>query len=162
MIAIAQPCREKGTRSEARNKEVARCLKMQPDYILFLDDDQTMPDEALELLIGLDTDIAVMDTPPHDSDLDNVTFNPDGSIAYCTIACSLIKRNVFEVLPSPWFLSTYNFISTGNSEGKLLFQRLDKSVDDNVGEDIYFIRTAVDAGLGVKIISFPKCKHFKL
>lgn len=162
MIAIAIPRKEFGTRAEARNKEVERCLRMNPDYILWLDSDQTMPDTSVEELIKLDADIAVIDTPPHDSEAVNITYNPDGTVAHCTMACSLIKREVFEKLPSPWFSSSFNFIKGEPKGGKYTYERLDKYSDDNQGEDIYFIRNAIEAGLTIKFVDGLRCNHYKL
>jgi len=162
MIAIAIPRKEFGTRAEARTKEVERCLAMNPDYILFLDSDQTMPDKSIELMKLLDVDIAVIDTPPHDTDLQNFTRNPDGTISHTTIACSLIRPSVFDRIEKPWFSSRYNFIQGQPLHGKYSYQKIDKYQDDNVGEDIYFVRKCVEAGVSIEVIPGLKCNHFKL
>lgn len=162
MIAIAMPCREKGTRAEARNKEIERCLKMNPTHILMIDDDQTIPNAGWTKLLGACTDIAVIDTPPKETDQQNVHYNPDGTIAYCTISCSMIKREVFEKLPRPWFDSKYDFQPSGTKNGKIIFHKLDKSTDNNVGEDIYFVRNAIEAGFDTNVVPDIKCKHFDL
>jgi hypothetical protein len=156
-IAIASPKRELGTRAEARTKEIERCLRMEPDRILMLDDDQTMPEEGLTRMCAIDADIVVIDTPPHDSDIPNVYYNDDGSIAWCTIACSLIRADVFSKIDKPWFASGYDFVRDGKR-----IVRLDKSKDNNVGEDIYFVRKCIDAGLTIEIVADIRCKHFKL
>lgn len=156
------PCREKGTRAEARNKEVERVLKMKPSHVLMVDDDQTLPNAAWTKLLGQCVDIAIVDTPPRDSDQENIHYNPDGTLAYCTMACSLIKREVFEKLPRPWFDSKYDFQPAGTLNGKIIFHKLDKSKDNNVGEDIYFIRNAIEAGFKISIVPNLKCEHYDL
>ncbi len=164
MIAFAAPAPEKGTRAEARNKEIKRCLKMHPDYIFMMDDDQTMPDEGLELMLSWTGkfDIVVIDTPPHDSTMENITTHPDGSIAWCTVACCLIRASVFEKLLHPWFDSRYDYVKEGVVGGRHIIKRLDKSTDNNVGEDVFFVRNALEAGLKIKFIGNIKCKHFKI
>jgi hypothetical protein len=162
MIAVCIPRKELGTRAEARNKEVERAIKMNATYILFLDSDQTMPNNALTQMIGECSDIAVVDTPPHNSNASNVKYNTDGTIAYCTIACSLIKTKVFKILPKPWFSSKFDFVVNGERDGKIVFDRLDKSFDNNRGEDIYMIRNAINAGFQVKVVKGTRCSHFNL
>jgi len=156
---------ELGTRAEARNKEIERCLKMNPTYIFMIDTDQTVPNRGWTKLIGVcasGADIAVIDTPPHDTDQENIHYNPDGTIAYCTVACSLVKSEVFKKLPKPWFDSSFDFQASGTNNGKIIFHQLDKSKDNNVGEDIYFVRKAIEAGLKIEIVKDLKCSHYKL
>ncbi len=163
MICVCVPRLELGTRAEARTKEADRALSMDADYILFMDTDQTMPDDALERMKALNVDIAVIDTPPHDSDMVNATFSLDGNIEYCTIACSLIRADVFRRMDKPWFSSAYDFVPTNISiMGRSHYKMLDKSKDNNVGEDIYFVRKAIEAGFSIDIITDERCNHYSL
>lgn len=161
-VAIAIPRKELGTRAEARNAEVIRCLRMNPKHILFLDTDQTMPHKGWTALLAESADIAVIDTPPHGSDTPNVMFNPDGTICYCTMACSLIRADVFKKLDPPWFSSAYNYQPRGVKDGKIILDKLEKYHDNNQGEDIYFIRNAIEAGLSIKVVRDMKCRHWEL
>jgi len=165
-VAFAMPQAIMGTRAEARNLEIKRCLKMNPKYIFMIDSDQTMPIEAWTALVSAlkvsDADVAVVDTPPHDSNVVNITYSPDGTIAFCSIACALFKASVFERLPYPWFSSMFNFQPNGTKDGKIVFSTLEKYQDDNQGEDIYFVRNALQADMKIEYITKMKCAHYRL
>jgi hypothetical protein len=156
------PRKELGTRAEAREKEIIRCLKMNPTYIFMMDSDQTMPNQSISGLIGACADIAVIDCSPHDSEASNIYYNPDGTIAHCTISCCLIRAEIFKKLEKPWFSSKYDFVKSGVKNGKIVYNRLDKSVDNNWGEDIYFVRKVIEAGFTIKAVDRLKCCHFKI
>ena len=175
-VAFAQPRIELGTRAEARNSEITRCLKMNPKYIFMIDTDQTMPVEGFTALISRmmahDADIAVIDTPPakldpatgttEGSDRQNIQYNPDGTIAYCSIACAMFRADIFHQLPQPWFDSSYDYQLVDSKGGKLVFDKLLKSNNNNVGEDIFFVRNALEAGLRFEYVTKVRCAHFKL
>jgi len=162
MIAIASPCREKGSRAEARTSEIIRCLKMNPTFILMMDDDQTMPIRGLSAMIGSGADISVIDAPSKGQDDSNVRYHPDGTLAYATISCCLIKAKLFEKLEKPWFSSGYDFREDGVKDGKIVWNIQEKHKDDNRGEDIYFIRKVIDKGFAVAVVKGQKCRHYEL
>lgn len=165
-VAFAQPRKALGSRAEARNAEIQRCLRMGADYIFMMDSDQTMPftgwTKLTQRLTVNEADIAVIDTPPHGSEQINCIYNPDGTIASCSIACALIKADVFQKLPYPWFDSHYDYQPAGQKDGKLLFDKHLKYQDNGVGEDIFFVRNAIEAGLKIEYITSIRCNHYEL
>lgn len=162
MIAIAQPRIEFGTRAEAREKEIKRCLKMNPTYILMMDSDQTMPIRGLNAMINTGADISCIDAPSKGRDDSNVRCHPNGDLYIATISCCLIKPYIFKFLEEPWFNSKVAVIEERVKDGKIIYRYEQKYQDDNVGEDAYFIRKAIEAGFRVEVVSNMKCKHFDL
>lgn len=170
MIAICTPRRELGTRAEARTKEVERALKLGANYIFMMDDDQLMPDSGFASLMNElaynfqeNIDIAVIDAPDKFGNADtNIRYNPDGTIAYATISCCMIKAEVFNKIEKPWFSSKYSFIEKGTIDGKIKWNIQEKYKDDNVGEDIYFMYKCIKAGLKIGVVDGLKCRHIQL
>lgn len=158
-IAFISPRPELGNRAEARNKEVQRALNLGADRIFTIDQDETMPSNGLEKLMKLDCDVAVIDAPPKGKEGTNVTYNPDGTLAYTGVNCALIKSEVFSVIPYPWFESHYGMNHEGIKNGKIILKRVEKYQDDNRGEDSNFILKCLSAGLTVKIVPNLQCKH---
>lgn len=162
MIAITSPRKEFGTRAEARTKEIERALKLGAEYIFMIDSDQTIPDDGFQRLQMCleDADIAVIDAPDKFGNApSNIRYNPDGTIAYATISCCLMRADIFEKIEKPWFSSKYSFIEKGVVDGKIKWNIQEKYQDDNVGEDIYFMYKAMKAGLKVIVIPDLKCVH---
>lgn len=162
-LAIAIPRKELGTRAEARNKEIQRCLDLGAEYILMMDTDQALPWKALNnMFIELrqyNNDIVVVDAPSKDGSLQsNITYNPDGTLAFTGFGCAIYKREVFKKIPKPWFDSSYaTTFETKN--GKLVFTRQDKYKDDNVGEDTNFFFKCVEFNIIIKLLKYFKCIH---
>lgn len=165
-IALAIPQSSLGSRAVARTKEIERCLKLEPDLIWMMDADQTMPSEALELVLNIAkakvADIYVVDAPTrHDESSSNIRYHPNGELAYFTISCCFICPQVFHKLSTPWFSSEYAWVEEQPKDG-LITWRIDKKYsDDNVGEDIYFSRKCLSAGLTIKLLPY-KCRHVDL
>lgn len=161
-LAIAIPRKELGTRGAARNREVARCLSLGADRILMMDSDQTMPLDAIDDMIDYwvpDYDIVVVDAPDKTNTIKtNVTYNPDGTMAWTGFGCAYFKREVFEKIPAPWFDSSYSY-TFETKAGKYVFTRQDKYKDDNFGEDITFYFKCLDAGIKIKVLEGLKCVH---
>lgn len=162
MISFATPRIEFGTRAEARTKEIERCLKMSPTHIFMIDSDQTMPTRGISALLATGADISVIDAPSKGAGDSNVRYHPDGSLAYATISCCLIKASVFDRITKPWFSSSYAFREEGFKDGKIVWNVQEKQTDDNRDEDVYFMRKCIDAGLKIKVVPELKCAHFEI
>lgn len=167
MIALAMPRKAFGTRAAARTAEIERCLAMNPEWILMMDSDQTMPLTALrELGERLESDglplIYVIDCPSHNSDDSNVIYHPDGSLAAFTISCCLIHHSVFTILKKPWFSSEYAYIEEKRENGKIIWRVDKKFTDDNEGEDIYFSRHCLEANIRIEVLDDLVCDHHDL
>lgn len=107
-------------------------------------------------------DITVIDAPNKGYDDSNVRFHPDGTLAYTGISCVLFKSSVFETIPEPWFSTSYEFLEQQPKDGKIVWEMKTKYQDDNQGEDVYFIRKAIEHGLSINIVPDLKCKHHVL
>jgi GT2 family glycosyltransferase len=120
------------------------------DYLLFVDSDMMPPPEMLNTLIEhnkpIVTALAFKRVPDYDpcifkkitsNDAVNYFDYPKGltEIAGCGMACCLIKREVIEKTPQPWF-----------TPGKL-------------GEDLSFCKRAMKAGFKIYCDTNLICKH---
>lgn len=143
----------------AREMIAAKCIREGYDWVLFIDDDMTFPPNIIEQLLSHDAPIVsamcfkriTPYTPcfyekcelkeggiylkPYDLDeVPTETFMAEAAGA----ACMLIKREVFEKIPAPWFLP-------------LPFS----------GEDIAFCIKAKAAGYGILIDPKPIIGHIE-
>lgn len=160
-IALAMPRRELGGRAEARTKEIERCLALGAEWALMIDTDEAIPWNALlEILLNHPQhDIVVVDAPNKGLDDSNIYLNPDGTLDYFTISCCLLNLKIFDILPYPWFRSDLTFIKKPAKDGKYQYEIEPKSFDDNIGEDVFFSKEAIKAGLDIYILPNMKARH---
>ncbi len=166
MLSICIPRIELGTRAQARTKEVKRALAMKAEFIFMMDSDQVVPvagmSKLYEAVLG-GADIAVIDCPNKGVEDTNIRYHPDGTLAYASISCCMLRAGLFTDLPTrPWFSSEYAYVEEGVKDGKITWRVEKKYQDDNVGEDIWFIRHVIEAGMKVEVIPELKCSHFDL
>ena len=162
-LVVTIPRKELGTRAEARNKEIKRALKLGADYILMVDDDQAIPIDGLadmrNAVVVDGYDMAIIDAPSKDGQLPtNVTYHPDGTIAWTGFGCVLFKAEIFQKLLDPWFDDSYTY-TFEIKKGKFVFTKVDKYKPDNVGEDSNFYFKLTEADYKIKIIEDIKCLH---
>jgi hypothetical protein len=70
-----------------------------------------------------------------------VVRDKDKSIAWAGLGCTLVKREVFEKMPSPWFVLTSYKIQ--RQDGKVCFYASQKDgFTHSAGEDTYFFLQA--------------------
>ena len=142
-----------------RNQLVKKSLQdKNVTHIWFLDNDIVPPSNVLPLLLGVNDDITGLlcfkkthpyypvayKNHPTDKKLRRVyaEFNPGELLKPDAIGtgCMMIKREVFEAIPYPWF----------------------KFEDDNgrlTGEDINFCNAAKSAGFSISCITSSTCSH---
>jgi len=159
-VAICIPRKELGTRTEARNAEIKRALALQADFLLMMDADQTMPLEALNRFLQIDdkSDIIIIDAPSKNRNDSNVTYNPDGTVAWTGFSCAMIKTEVFNKIPYPWFDDRFAY-TFEIKNGKYVYSKVEKYRLDNVGEDVDFYFKCLEKGIKIKIITDIKCQH---
>jgi GT2 family glycosyltransferase len=135
---------------DAREEAVKYLLTTDADYILFLDSDMMPPADMLVKLIEHDKPIVsalafrrVPEYEPciykaiNDTEATVYTDYPKGliEVAGVGMACCLIKREVFEQVPGPWYMP-----------GKL-------------GEDLSFCKRVRDAGIPIHVDTNLVCGH---
>ena len=133
-----------------RNNAVLEAIKHEVNYIMFIDSDMVFPKEAIAMLISRDKDIIAgkankRKLPPENNikllNPQNDYYTPaeeelskEPFLVRGAIGCAfmLIKTSVFHKLNRPWFS----------------YSHLD-SIDNFSGEDVYFCRSAQEAGIEV-------------
>jgi len=152
---------------KARNHIVEEFLKTDATHLFFIDSDTIPPPDALEKLLKADKDIISGITPIIDHDpmrtndsngfykkwncvgVSDEIVKPNTGIVPIKGAggsCILIKREVFEKIPAPW----YKFLDKDDNG---------KEVD--ISEDIYFIINAINHGFQAYCDTSIICKHEK-
>lgn len=133
-------------------------------HILFLDNDVVPPPDAARNLLRIEADVAVGLTPivadgrlvwnisiqkeqcwlGMEEELPKEPFEIYSSGA----GCLLVRREVLVKMGYPWFKAKYQEMFKNDGQGI------------EVGEDVFFIRKAMDCGF--RIIAHPEvqCKHY--
>jgi len=147
----------------ARNEIVNAFLESDCTHLFFIDSDTIPPQDALDRLLKLDTDIAVAPVPIIEVDektgrpyrkwncvgMDDKHIQPNAGIIQIKgagTACMLIKRQVFERMDKPYFRFQYQ-----DDNGKSVV----------VSEDIYFTVKALSLGYKTLADTSILCKHAK-
>lgn len=131
---------------DAREQAAKYFLESDCDYMLFLDSDMVPPADMLIKLIQHDKPIvsalAFRRVPSYEpcifkGDMEFYLDYPKGLIEVTGVgmACTLIKREVFEKVPQPWFTPTA------------------------LGEDLSFCKRATDAGYKIFCDTNMICGH---
>ena len=138
----------------AREQAAEAFLSGEYDALLFIDSDMVVPADLLTKLVEADKDIvsalAFRRTPPYEPcifkkcDLENTEFwfdYPKGLIEIQGVgmACTLIKREVFETVPKPWFFP-----------------------HENIGEDLAFCIRAKQVGFKIFCNTELICGHVSI
>lgn len=118
----------------SRNLGVREALKLNPDYIMFIDSDMSFPKDSLYRLLAADKDIIgcnyLTRNPPHKSLARAKTSQVSGiaEVDRLPTGMLLIKASVFNALKQPWFAHPI------------------QENGDIGGEDYYFSDKAIEAG----------------
>lgn len=133
-------------------------------HVLFIDSDVVPPPDALVLLLRLDADVAAGICPIYADK--RVVWNvqikngdpwlgmekklPKKPFETFSVGagCILIRREVLVDIKWPWFQTEYQEIFKNEGHGIA------------IGEDVYFVRKAIDHGYKVVVHPDVKCKHF--
>ena len=145
---------------KARNDIVGAYLASKDDFLLMLDDDEIMPENALQMMTGVNKDIVVIDAPAKRTGKSNIFFNNDGDIAASGFGCALFKRKVFEKIPAPWF----DLLPRRKIEkiaGQWSFPIIDEiRPNEWGGEDINFSIKLREAGYKINTLPYI-CQHLE-
>lgn len=86
---------------DGHNQTTQQALKDGMDYLLFIEEDTVPPAGAIEKLLAVESDIAVIDYGV--SGWGCVARDQSGEILWAGLGCTLVKREVFEALEYPYF-----------------------------------------------------------
>ncbi len=145
---------------QARNNLVARLLaEPEGTHLLFVDSDMVLPANFFVNMLRTDTDIvtalAFKKWYPHqptiykfeDNEWKSIITYPQDSVFEidgCGMACCLIKKEVFQKVPEPWF--EFKMTERGGKHWIL-------------SEDIVFCEKAKKAGCTIKVDTGIACGH---
>lgn len=147
----------------ARNTAVEEALKHNFKWLFFLDDDVTIPGNALQTLISNQADIvsglyyrrnlpiapvALMESKPRPTFIDNFKRGSVFEVDLVGAGCLLINRKVLQSLKSPWF------------EWRLSKTELPEN--ERCSEDFAFCRNAKKAGFKILLDTRVECQHIGL
>lgn len=150
----------------ARNLMALEALKQECDYLFMVDSDVVVPSNALEMLVGLGLDVCAGWYPRGiDPSRTNVArkvqwgwgdcYSVDEmeglakngvdliDVKGCGMGCTLVRTQVFERLPHPWF--KFEDYPSGNC----------------LGEDYWFCQQARNAGINVYVNPMVRCGHVR-
>lgn len=151
----------------ARNEIVKVFLESDCTHLFFIDSDTIPPLNALRLMLAYDKDIITALTPiiKYDENRKNdsggfypqwnvVTLNDEvikediglQEVKTAGSSCIMIKREVFEKIPKPWYRFLYE-----DDNGK----------ETQISEDVLFCIKAANAGFKVWCDTTMKCGHAK-
>lgn len=140
----------------SRNFLIETALKLKDwKYALLVDDDVILPKGGIQELLNLNADIAVMDYPLHGK-VDGKTpgtivRDKDKSIAFAGLGATLVKREVFEKMPQPWFVLT-QYRTNRSKDGYIGFfaSQRDGNPQISAGEDTHFYLNARKLNFKIK------------
>jgi len=137
------------------------------EYVWFVEEDVIPPAGALAasfrtLIDGFD--IAAVDYPvgaAEDGWGCLVRKDGDGEILWCGLGATLIRREVFEKLPQPWFATDTRYIKRGGGVWEPAPQVLPN--EKRYGQqDIYFCMTLREAGFRIGQVPDMTASHAKV
>lgn len=136
--------------SQQRQHLAEEALKLNPDFILWLDSDMMFPLNTIEILSRHNLPIVACNYSTRSDPLKGVAYKSIGDwdswidsgtemgnttvVEGTGMGCMLVKPDVFRAMEKPWFDIRYN----------------DK-LGDHIGEDFYFCTKAADCGYDIVI-----------
>ena len=166
-FAVAQLCQRPDIRyiavqgqpiDQVRNRLMRHLLMdYECTHILMLDSDVVPPDDIVDLLLECDAPIASAIVPIMLQGAIVANVGKDSKflvnwsgidkpfdVDVCGAGCVLIRRDVAETVPWPWFRD-----------------REDKTQNSRIGEDVYFCHKAGKYGFTIKAHPDAVCGHLK-
>lgn len=132
---------------DAQNYITEEALKLNPDYVWFIDDDMQIPEGVLEEMLARISwpDVSVVTAHyPCSKNSNDALHIRDGKFENTGMGCVLVEREVFNKLEKPYFRTDVEY--TWNGE-ELEEKPAREGVDRHGGHDVYFSQQLVKAGI---------------
>jgi hypothetical protein len=105
---------------EAQNDVTARALALDPQFVLYVEEDIVMPPLALDLMIAHAAELPVVFADY--TLMGGITAtrrNRKGKVIFGGMGCMLVRREVFAAIPQPWFQADTYWYSDATDEWAL-------------------------------------------
>lgn len=136
---------------DAQNILVDQALAIDPEYILFIEEDTVPTSNALRHMVNANADIAFIDYGV--TGWSCSARSTTGEILWCGLGCTLVSRRVFAGLEKPYFRTDktlhLNDWTWGDQPAKY------------GGQDIWFCCMARKAGFTLTQVT-GECKHMQI
>ena len=146
---------------EAQNELVKKTLEWGADYLWFIEEDNLIPDGTFKKMLWAieshDVGVVAVDYPVGEKNYSTITKKGD-VILWCGLGCTLVKKEVFQILEEPWFRTDKSFKI---EDGKINLEEVNQP-NKYGGHDIYFGVKLNEKG--IKIYQLPEvvAGHVKL
>lgn len=140
---------------DCHNEAVFRALKEYSGYILFVEEDMVMPDNALAKMKKMDSPIVAVEYP-----MDNgytTVCKKGGEVMWCGLGCTLIKRGVFTAMEAPWFRTDHSWRIV---DDEFNLEKIDNP-NKYGGHDINFCMKARELGFKIEVVPQMEAKHLR-
>ena len=167
-----------GELDEKRERQIADGLQHGCTHFFICDADMvyplnTIPDLFKVLNDGADlaSGLCYRGYPPYEPVLWHLTehrlmtpfkdfqFGQVVDASACGAACLLVKREVFEKIPRPWFQYKYEKLVNKKEDGKP--EEEENPIITRSGEDYYFTKKATEAGFKLRIMTKYDIHHVR-
>lgn len=135
---------------EGHNEVVKKALNFGATHIWMVEEDVIAPMLGLNEMLKADKDYVAIDLPEKSDKRRSYIArwpvnDPVYKIYWTHLGCTLIKREVFEKIPYPWFENNHQYEVDTSHGAMLSFRKLDKPHDYG-GHDMLFGKKLMEAG----------------
>jgi len=147
----------------AHNECVRRALETDCTHILFVEDDMKIMRGTITALIDYvektDAKYVGVDYAMRDNDISRTTvWDRDGSIFWTGLGCTLVSREVFELIGKPYFTDEYTVKILND---KPFEYQLKKQKRPYGGQDIYFGLQLREHGIQLHVLPDIRAVHMR-
>lgn len=84
-------------------KPLTDALKGSYSHIWFVEDDQILPNDILDVMLDADVPVATCEYPVSKDGQGVIFKTKEGEVLFCGTGCTLVKREVFNKIKAPYF-----------------------------------------------------------